>query len=58
MTSVNKCKHDPVIVHRTGGKPATEENFCGICGNHIWWNKQYQEWHTEAEAKEVQEFRN
>lgn len=27
--------HYPVIVHRTGGPPASVVNFCGECGNRI-----------------------
>jgi hypothetical protein len=27
--------HEPVIVHRSGGRSAKEYNFCGKCGHFI-----------------------
>ena len=42
--------HTPVIVHRSGGVPASLRNVCGICGEILVREETTEEWHIEAEV--------
>jgi hypothetical protein len=47
---MERHRHIPVILHRSGGKDARYSNVCGICGEHVERSAENEPWATRAEV--------